>query len=148
MWWVVWLLLAWMEFRSIQLNDSKIKDKALPYLLPSVGPGADPGIQEVSPQFSLSHFPGSIILQPVLSYTAWWQMHIGVLAQGCYAALSRCELNPRPIDYMSNTLLLLLLAPPEKYKQMLTLCSCCLINRHLFQWYTAINTDFVDVVYL
>jgi len=28
------------------------------------------------------------------------------LAQGCYAVLSRCELNPRPIDCNSSTLLL------------------------------------------
>ena len=28
----------------------KVKGKVFPYLLPSVGPGADPGVQAVSPQ--------------------------------------------------------------------------------------------------
>ena len=46
------------------------------------------------------------ILRPVPSYTAWWQRHIGVndFAQGCHAALSMWELNPRPIDRKSNAL--------------------------------------------
>ena len=29
---------------------SKVKGKVFPYSLPSVGPGADPGVQAVSPQ--------------------------------------------------------------------------------------------------
>jgi len=29
---------------------SKVKGKGFPYSLPSVGPGADPGVQAVSPQ--------------------------------------------------------------------------------------------------
>jgi len=33
----------------------KIKVKAFPYLIPSVGPGADPGAQAVSPQVTVSH---------------------------------------------------------------------------------------------
>ena len=31
-------------------KDSKSKGKVFPYSLPSVGPGADPGVQAVSPQ--------------------------------------------------------------------------------------------------
>jgi len=32
--------------------------KGFPYSLPSVGPGADPGEQAVSPQVTISHTPG------------------------------------------------------------------------------------------
>jgi len=32
------------------LLHSKVKSKVFPYSLPSVGPGADPGVQAVSPQ--------------------------------------------------------------------------------------------------
>ena len=75
----------------------KGKGKGFPYWIPSVGPGADPGVQAVSPQVTVSHPPGGIgchyfppglrlppqpqsitALWPVPSYTAWWQMPIGV----------------------------------------------------------------------
>ena len=36
---------------------SHVKSKVLPYSLPSVGSGADPGVQAVSPQVTISHFP-------------------------------------------------------------------------------------------
>jgi len=75
--------------------------KVLPYYLPSIGPGADPGVQAVSTQVTLSHLPGirlpllstkppvtSLQLpsqlksvnthQPVPNYTAWWQRHMRV----------------------------------------------------------------------
>ena len=45
-----------------------IKVKVFPYLLPSVGPGADPGVQAVSPQVTWSesrHIPSSSL--PLLS---------------------------------------------------------------------------------
>jgi len=32
------------------LSGRKVKGKVFPYSLPSVGPGADPGVQAVSPQ--------------------------------------------------------------------------------------------------
>jgi len=35
------------------------KGKGFPYLLPSIGPGADPSVQAVSPQVTISHPPGS-----------------------------------------------------------------------------------------
>jgi len=34
------------------------KVQAFPYSIPSVGPGADPGVQAVSPQVTVSHRPG------------------------------------------------------------------------------------------
>jgi len=36
-----------------------------PYVIPSVGPGADPGVQSVSPQVTVSHPPGGRL--PLLS---------------------------------------------------------------------------------
>jgi len=43
----------------------QVKVKAFPYSIPSVGPGADPGVQAVSPQVTISHPPGG--RQPLLS---------------------------------------------------------------------------------
>jgi len=83
------------------------KGKGFPYLTPSVGPGADPGVQAVSLQVTVSHPPGGRLqlppqpqsitaLWPLPSYTAWWQRHIGVnnLPKGCYAALPRAGFEP------------------------------------------------------
>jgi len=76
----------------------KVKVKAFPYSIPSVGPGADPSVQAVSPQVTVSHPPGGRVgchyfppglrlppqpqsitaLWPVPSYTAWWQKQIGL----------------------------------------------------------------------
>ena len=36
--------------RAFLVNSYKVKGKVFPYSLPSVGPGADPGVQAVSPQ--------------------------------------------------------------------------------------------------
>jgi len=65
------------------------KGKGFPYLLPSIRPRADPGVQAVSPQVTISHPPSgrlpllfarpAIIFKaakhhcpcPVPSYTAW-----------------------------------------------------------------------------
>ena len=43
----------------------KVKVKAFPYSTPSVGPGADPGVQAVSLQVTVSHPPGGRL--PLLS---------------------------------------------------------------------------------
>ena len=43
----------------------KGKGKGFPYSIPSVGPGADPGVQAVSPQVTVSHPPGGRL--PLLS---------------------------------------------------------------------------------
>ena len=42
-----------------------VKGKGFPYSIPSAGPGADPGVQEVSPQVTVSHPPGGRL--PLLS---------------------------------------------------------------------------------
>jgi len=72
------------------------KGKGFPYSTPSVGPGADPGVQAVNLQVTVSHPPGGRLpllsarpavtslaaehhaLWLVPSYHAWWQRHIGV----------------------------------------------------------------------
>ena len=41
------------------------KGKGFPYSIPSVGPGADPGVQAVSPHVTVSHPPGGRL--PLLS---------------------------------------------------------------------------------
>ena len=42
-------------------NSKKAKGKGFPYSIPSVGPGADPGVQAVSPQVTVSHPSGVIV---------------------------------------------------------------------------------------
>jgi len=68
------------------LCSASKKGKGFPYSLPSVGPGADPAVQAVSPQVTISHPPGGRLPclrlppqpqsitspWPVPSYTAWW----------------------------------------------------------------------------
>jgi len=67
----------------------KVKVKAFPYSIPNVGPGADPGVQAVSLQVTVSHPHGGRLPLlsarpavtspaaehhrplPVPSYTAW-----------------------------------------------------------------------------
>ena len=41
-----------------------IKDKGFPYSLPSVEPGANPGVQAVNPQVTISHPPGGRLPLP------------------------------------------------------------------------------------
>jgi len=43
----------------------KVKVKAFPHSIPNVGPGADPGVQAVSPQVTVSYLPGGRL--PLLS---------------------------------------------------------------------------------
>ena len=50
--------------RNVMLT-LKDKGKGFPYSTPSVGPGADPGVQAVSPQVTVSHPPGGRL--PLLS---------------------------------------------------------------------------------
>jgi len=88
---------------------SHIKSKASPYSLPSVGPGAYPGVQAVSPQVTISHPPGGrlplLSARPAVTFPAAehhrplarTKLYCLVtkahrceqLAQGCYAALPR-----------------------------------------------------------
>jgi len=101
----------------------KVKGKGFPYSLTSVGSGADPGVQAVSPQVTVSHPPGGrlplLSARPVVTSPAT-EHHRPLagtklcclvteahrceqLAQGCYAALPQV-LNLQPIDRKSNAL--------------------------------------------
>jgi len=50
--------LAVISRRYYFTPGKKVKGKGFPYSIPSVGPGADPGVQAVSPQVTVSHPPG------------------------------------------------------------------------------------------
>ena len=53
------------------ITEIKVKGKVLPYLLPSVGPGADPGVQSVSPQSftpAVGCFPTGLLVALSLLY--------------------------------------------------------------------------------
>ena len=93
---------------------SKKKGKGFPYLIPSVGPGADPGAHAVSPQVTVSHPSGGRL--PLLStrpavtspaaehhrplagtklYCLVTEAHRREqLAQGCYIPLPRARFEP------------------------------------------------------
>jgi len=47
------------------ISPRLLKVKAFTYSIPSVGPGADPGVQAVSPQVTVNHPPGGRL--PLLS---------------------------------------------------------------------------------
>jgi len=51
-----------------------VKGKGFPYSLPIVGPGADPSIQAVSPQVTISHRSGGrlplLFARPVVTFPA------------------------------------------------------------------------------
>ena len=88
------------------------KGKGFPYSIPSVGPGADPGVQAVSPQ--VSHPPGGrlplLSARPAVTFPAaehnrplaGTKLYCLVteahrreqLAQGCYTALPRVGFEP------------------------------------------------------
>ena len=83
-------------------------------MIPSAGPGADPSVQAVSPQVTVSHPPGGrlplLSARPVVTFPAAEQHRPSVgtklyclateahrceqLAQSCYAALPRVEFEP------------------------------------------------------
>jgi len=112
-------------------NNNKRKGKGFQYSFPSVGPGADPGVQAIRPQVTTEvihpaegchYFPPGLQLPsqlhsitdpwPVPSYTAWWQRHIcvnNVPKLLCSFAPSRIWMNPWPVDRKSNALPI---APP------------------------------------
>jgi len=46
-------------------KNIKVKGKGFPYSIPSVGPGADPDVQAISLQMTISHPPGARL--PLLS---------------------------------------------------------------------------------
>ena len=95
---------------SSSINSKK--GKGFPYSLPSVGPGADPGVQTVSPQVTISHPPGGrlplLSIRPAVTFPArasppldrYQVILLGdrhkceQLAQRCYAALPRVGIEP------------------------------------------------------
>ena len=52
-------------YNRVCAGQKKVKVKAFPYSIPSVGPGADPDVQAVSLQVTVSHPPGARL--PLLS---------------------------------------------------------------------------------
>ena len=96
------------------ISAYKDKGKGFPYLLLSVGPGADPGVQAVSPQVTISHAPGGrlplLSSMPAVTFPAAEHQRplAGIklyclvtealrckkLAQGCYTALPRVGFEP------------------------------------------------------
>ena len=100
------------DWNTFSLNmvrwEYKGKDKDFPYSLPSVGPGADPGVQAVSQQVTVSHPPGCrlpllsarhVVTVPaaehhrfLASTKLYWLVteahRCERLARGCYAAFA------------------------------------------------------------
>jgi len=69
-WWsVLWYhhLMTGSRTKVLKLPQysCKVKGKGFPYSLPSIGPGADHGVQALSPQVTISHPPGGRL--PLLS---------------------------------------------------------------------------------
>ena len=102
------------EAAARTIRQLKIKVKAFPYSIPSVGPGADPGVQAVCPQVTVSHPPCGrlplLFARPAVTspaaehhrplagtklYCLVTEAHrCEQLAQGCYAALPRVGFEP------------------------------------------------------
>ena len=102
-----------MEARAIKCLHM-CKGKGFPYSLPSVWPGADPGVQSVSLQVTISHPPGGrlplLFARPAVTFPAaeYHRPLAGTklyclvteahrceqLAQGCCAALPRVGFEP------------------------------------------------------
>jgi len=65
---------SYLEYFFWNFIQTRIKGKVLPHLLPSAGPGADPGVQAVSPQVTWSHRPGRrlplLSARPVVTFPA------------------------------------------------------------------------------
>jgi len=80
---MAFLLTQVTKFHCELNSDRLVKDKGkgLSYSIPSVGPGADPGVQAVSPRVTVSHPPGGrlpllsarpAVTSPAAEYTALW----------------------------------------------------------------------------
>ena len=94
------------------------KGKGFPYSLPSVGPRADPGIQAVSPQVTISHPPGGrlplLSTRPAVTFPATALPPLSIrlyclvteaqLAQGCYAAFAPSRIWTHDLLIASPTL--------------------------------------------
>ena len=112
---------GWNPIIFMLLFGQKVKGKVFPYSTPSVGPGADPGVQAVSLQVTVSHPPGGrlplLSARPVVTspatehhrplagtklYCLVTEAHTcEQLAEGCYAALHRTELIIFPLTFQT-----------------------------------------------
>ena len=119
-------------FWDIVLINRQVKGKGFPYSLPSVGPRADPGVQAVSPQVTISHplssrlpllsarpavtFPAAQHHRPLADtklYCLLTEAHrCEQLAQGCYAALAWSRIWTHELLITSPTLYPLCTTPP------------------------------------
>jgi len=58
------------------------RGKGFPYSSPSAGPGADPGVQAVSPQVTISHPPGGrlplLSARPAVTFPAAEHQSLGI----------------------------------------------------------------------
>jgi len=90
----------WIGLRAVCAIHSDVRYKEIPYSLPNVGPGADPGVHSHSQPKDVT------VIRPVPCYTAWWQRYMGAnnLPMIVTTTLSRWKLNPRLINRMSNAL--------------------------------------------
>ena len=77
--------------------SSESKGKGFPYSLPNVGPRADPSVQAVSPQVTISHPPGSrlplLSARPAITFPAA-QHHSPLAGTKLYCLMTethRCE---------------------------------------------------------
>ena len=102
----------------------QLKGKVLPYSLLSVGPGADPGVQAVSPQVTWSHPPGVRLLllsaRPAITFPAEERHRLSVgtklyclvteahackqLAQCCYLEVDWPRFKPATFGSRANAL--------------------------------------------
>ena len=109
--WTTWLV---SSLSRLNFFNGKVKGKGFPYLLPNVGPGADPDVQAVSPQMTISDPPGGrlplLFARTAVIFPAAQHHHpladtklyclvteahrCEQLAQGCYAALARVGFEP------------------------------------------------------
>jgi len=82
------------------IDIKKVKGNVLPYSFPSVGPGADPGVQAVSPQVSLSHPSGGrlplLSSRPAVTSVAFTRWH-----QPCTVAHIRFIYQPKKDERLS-----------------------------------------------
>ena len=81
----------------IHPSGSSKKSKGFPYSIPSVGPGADPSVQAVSPQMTVSHPPGGrlslLYARPAVTFRAT-QHHCPLAGTKLYCLVTeghRCE---------------------------------------------------------
>ena len=123
MWHILALICLWMN---------KDKGKGFPYSIPSVVPGANPGVQAVSPQVTVSHPPGGrlplLSARPAVTFPAseHHRLLAGTklyclvteahrseqLAQACWQRHLEQDLNSRPVDRKPKRLTRCTTAPP------------------------------------